>query len=152
MTPHPPWRVIYDRIAPALALLCLVIAIGAGIGTYVNDRANQRQDRERLEQNEQLLACFDNFADDLAGALPPVREASQRRNETISETFAALENLLIRALAADGEEVPQDQAIQILSRLAKALEAYRNADQDLQDVQDENPYPEPPSEFCDLPD
>lgn len=47
----PPWRLVYDRIAPGLALLCLVIALAAAVGTYVNDRANARQDREQTAAN-----------------------------------------------------------------------------------------------------
>lgn len=51
--PHlPPWRLIYDRIAPFLALVILLIALGAGVGTYINDRAVDRSNADRIADNE----------------------------------------------------------------------------------------------------
>jgi hypothetical protein len=47
-----PWRTVYDRIAPGLALLILVIALGAGIGTYFNDRAIAHSNTSRIADNE----------------------------------------------------------------------------------------------------
>jgi hypothetical protein len=46
-----PWRTVYDRIAPGLALLILVIALGAGIGTYFNDRAIAHSNTSRIAEN-----------------------------------------------------------------------------------------------------
>lgn len=48
----PAWRQIYDKVAPALALLCLLLAMGAGVGTYVNDRAIQTANENRIADNE----------------------------------------------------------------------------------------------------
>ncbi len=48
----PAWRQIYDKVAPALALLCLLLAIGAGVGTYVNDRAISSANTKRIADNE----------------------------------------------------------------------------------------------------
>jgi uncharacterized protein HemX len=47
-----PLRDIYDRVAPALALLILVIALAAGVGTYFNDRAITNSNAKRLSDNE----------------------------------------------------------------------------------------------------
>lgn len=48
----PAWRQIYDKVAPALALLCLLLALGAGVGTYVNDRAIDKANTTRIADNE----------------------------------------------------------------------------------------------------
>lgn len=144
----PPWRVIYDRLAPGLALLCLVIAVVAAAGTYVNDRNDRERDRAiaranaaRIAENARLLECFDDFATTLAGGLPPVREATIKRDEALSNALRDLENLLVKALADNAD--PRDG-----DKLVKSLQQYREATQELRQVREDNPYPEPPSTFC----
>lgn len=45
-------HVIYRRVAPILTVCCLVLAIGACVGTYVNDRAIDSATQKRIEDNE----------------------------------------------------------------------------------------------------
>lgn len=144
----PTWRTIYERVAPLLAIMCLLIALLAAVGTYMNSRADEKQDDLIAEQtaargkdNAQLLACFDAFATALAGGLPPVREATAARDQALAEALTALQDLLSKAIHGNTEPGDADP-------LVEALTAYRAANAALEQVREENPYPEAPSEFC----
>lgn len=159
---RPRWREFYERTAPALAIVILMVALGGVAYSFYNDRVNERQDDQQAafteqrakdaqsaaDENARLLACFDTFADTLAGGLPKVREASAERNAALSDVLASLRNLLTTALAAGDEEIPDDQGLALVTDLAAALANYERADKHLLQVQAENPYPDPPSEFC----
>lgn len=158
----PPWRTIYDKYAPFLALLILVIAITAGVGTYVNDRNDRARDRaleqanaDRLADNTRLLDCFDAFATTLAGGLPKVREASalrddaaEARDEADSTAANGLKDLLIQAV--HGNAGPEDVKPVIVNyrKLQAAQRVLTKASRHLDEVREANPYPKPPSEFC----
>jgi hypothetical protein len=155
--PHvPPWRAIYDKLAPGLALLILIIALAAGVGTYFNDRAIAKANADRLSDQGDLLACFDLFATNLAGGLPPVREASAARDdaraawENASDAVSkAIEAALARAVAGeptDGSQVPV--ILGAFHDLDVASAALDRANAHLDKVRADNPYPKPPSEFC----
>ncbi len=144
----PPWRAIYDRIAPFLALLILLIAMGAGVATYVNDQNDRERDRaitsvntQRIADQTRLLACFDKFATALAGGLPPVREASAARDVALRRALGSLRDGLSKAVT--GTVTPQD-----VRGIVREFQAYEAASDQLEQVRADNPYPEAPSEFC----
>lgn len=148
------FRQLYNRTAPALALICILLCIFAVAGTYWNDRVNRRQDSDRIadtqtraNENARLLGCFDSFATTLAGGLPKVREASAARNAAQSLVFQKLGDLLTAALSP--KPPTGDDAAAIVKALADSLDQYRTADAHLLQVQADNPYPDPPSKFCD---
>lgn len=121
----PPWRAIYDRIAPGLALLCLVIAIGAGIGTYVNDRANARQDRERIEANTEnaITSC-------------------ENANETREASRSLWNFVLDLSSARDEDATPQEVAAR--KKFRDWVDAvYR--ERDCADLSRKYPLPPPPA-------
>lgn len=126
---------IYARVAPVLAVLALVIAITAIGWTWSTDRAT-------TAENTRLLGCFDDFADDLTGSLPPVRDASARRDVALGDVLEGIQNLLSKAVSG-GENGPEAAA-----ELLDDLEAYRTANEALEQARRDNPYPDPPSEFC----
>lgn len=133
--------VIYRRVAPFLLVAALVLAIVAAVGTYVNDRAIDRSNTERLAAQGELLDCFDDFATSLAGGLPPVREASAKRDAKLAAAAASLQEALVRL--ARNEAGPND-----IQAVVTALSEYQAANRNLEQVRDANPYPEAPSTFC----
>lgn len=158
----PPWRTLYDKIAPFLALLIFLVAIGAGVATYVNDQNDRERDQaldrvqaQAIADNAALLECFDDFATTLAGGLPPVREASQARDDAAqardeADSAAAnmLKELLVKAVHGDAGPEDVEPVIAAYERLAEAQVALTAASEQLDQVRAANPYPSPPSEFC----
>lgn len=156
-------RAAYITYMPALVLF-LFIASFAGIvvgvfGIYQNNRqdaeaavANAARDQAQAE----LLDCFDEFASELAGSLPPVRAASSERDDATGARDDALQlfvDVLIDAVA-DPKPTPEAEAAQ-LERFADAVTALDEtgtaldeAQTRLERVRAENPYPPPPSTFC----
>lgn len=152
MSPKP-WRSLFDKVAPFILVIIAVIAIAAAVGTYSNTQADHRQDVQRIDdtvranhrQNE-LIACFNRFATALAGGLPPVRKASAVRDDALTKALVgkgdgSLLSVLVRAL--DKTAKPAD-----VRRLVKLLNDYRRAGVVLQHVRARNPYPPPPTTFC----
>lgn len=155
MSDPRPWRVIYDRFAPFVALLCLLIAVVAAAGTYVNDRNQTAERQDRVRENSRLLACFDKFATELAGGLPPVRVASEARDKAVTgkdvgvaQVMRALDNLLNKAIEGTAKPADSDRLVKALEDYKAAFKRLREANQNLDDVREANPYPPPPSEFC----
>lgn len=124
-TPNlPPWRQIYDKFAPLLALLALLFAIAAGVGTYVNDRANARQDRERIEANE-------------ANAVTSCENANETR-----EASRTLWNFALDNAEANNPDAPPE-----VKRYLQEFRAYVDAvyaPRDCSDLSKKYPLPEPP--------
>lgn len=157
-----------DRITPQLVAVCLVLGAYGAVASYIQGKANeklqQRQDAaqaERIADNEArtrdnalLLGCFDRTLSELTGTtLPLVREASAQRNAALTNAIignsdqVGLGYLLIRAQRGE-----QGNRQQNLNRLIETFTAFQKADRHLIAVQKANPYPEPTSQFCKLPD
>lgn len=141
-------REFYDQVAPWLMLL---IGIVAAIGIWVGASAtitNARQDAQsraetqvRDQQQRALLDCFDDFASQLAGGLPPVREASAVRDDALAKALGSLSSGLVKVQQGG---VTPDELAEIIDDFAK----YQRAADDLTEVRAENPYPPAPSTFC----
>lgn len=138
-------RELYEGIAPVLAIVTILAAFSAVGWSWQNERANDRQDEQRITdtearqaENAALLECFDDFASQLAGGLPPVREATVERDAAIAAAFIAIRNALTN-LTGDGSQLPA---------VLKALDAVVVANENLTQVRADNPYPAAPSEFC----
>lgn len=139
-----PLQRLYARVAPLIALLTILAAFAALVFTYTNGQNDLRDNARRDRERSQLLGCFDRFATALAGGLPPVRKASAARDDVLLTALTdGLQNLLVKALAQDA--TPADAR-----RLLDQLRQLQAAQDTLQDVRDENPYPPPPSEFCNI--
>ncbi len=148
MTINPEGR-LYQRVAPLLALLALVVAVGAGMATYLNDRADAQRDRaitkvnsQSIDRQEQLLVCFNRFATALAGGLPPVREASANWNAAVAGVVSTLTSALVLSQSGQAGD-PEVQAV------IDAGNAFVEANAALTEAREENPYPEAPEQFCD---
>lgn len=166
---NPRWRK-FDPVAWFVLSVLAVVAIYGGVGTYYNSRADHKRDvaidavqSQRIAdnnvaaaENNALLDCFDGFATDLAGGLPPVREATAERDDAraawenaSSAVSRAIEEALSRAVSGapvDGSQVPV--ILGAFHDLDVASTELHKANQNLRQVRADNPYPPPPSEFC----
>lgn len=141
-------RTLYDRIAPWLVLaIGMMAAVGIWIGV-LGVFANNRQDAQataeqsaRDKDTKALLKCFDDFASDLSGGLPPVRAATAESGEALSEAMGSLQQGLKKVGAGTFEDDD-------LSQIIGAFDAYQKANRNLVQVRKENPYPPAPSTFC----
>lgn len=141
-------REVYDRVAPWLVLaIGLMAAVGIWIGV-IGVFANNRQDAQaaaeqktRDDDTKALLKCFDDFASDLSGGLPPVRTATAAANDALSEALAQLQQGLVKV--GSGKFTDGD-----LERIIAEFDEYQQASRELTHVRKDNPYPLPPSTFC----
>lgn len=152
MTEHATlFRLWYNRWAPVIMGLCLVIGAGAAVigvaGIYRTSATQQEQQR--------LLACFDRYAATSSTSSQVIRVASVRKDEATADRDDALNiegqaflQLTKRILAGDVTAAD-------VKRLADALDDRARASRELDRAQDaldkarrENPIPDPPSKFC----
>jgi hypothetical protein len=118
------WRQIYDLIAPGLALLCLVIALVAAVGTYFNDRAVTSSNTERIQDNT-------------TNAITNCENANETR-----EASRTLWNFVLDLSLARKDGSPERVAY---------LEEFRTwigevyAERDCEDLSREYPLPPPPA-------
>lgn len=141
-------RELYEQVAPVLAIVIMLTAFSALGWSWQNSRADARQDRAALAENArrdaertQLLDCFDRFATDLAGGLPPVREATAQANDALARALGLLGKGLAKVGAGTFDEAD-------LRGLIAAFDDYQRANDHLAQVRADNPYPSPPSTFC----
>lgn len=159
-TPWPAWWFYYATLVSLIAVVSLVLGV---VGVYTNGRqdavdaaqaqASAEQNKIRDEQNRALLDCFDRFATDLSGGLPPVRKATANRDIAAGSRDDALQRfsrLLVEFVTtppADQDEA-RAQFLDVVRELQSTGEALDLAQQRLQKVREANPYPPPPSSFC----
>lgn len=137
----PSWWPYYAFAVSIIALGSLVLGV---LGVYTNgrqDAVSAAENKARDSYNRKLLDCFDEFASDLSGGLPPVREATAASGEALSQAMGSLQLGLVKV----GSGTFQDDDLQ---RIIAAFDAYQKANQNLVKVRKENPYPPSPSEFC----
>lgn len=157
---RPPVNAVYQRVALWVGIMGAVTGILAvGLG-FVLLKEQSDAERARGHDRDVLISCIDRFATDLSGSLPPVRKATQARDRATEVRDAtAVEALtgddgLRGALqkAADGTFEPADMAA-LLEKFAEfqaAADKVTDANRELERVRKANPYPPPPSTFCDL--
>lgn len=152
----------YDTWAP---LFVIVVAIGALLGIILGAVAsfvNLRQDQDRAEEQarrdqetSRLLACFDQFASAQSSSSKAVREAAVKVDEATTVRDDALNRegiafkRLVQAIRTESLE-PEDFDL-LQKTLADRQAASRKLDvaQDQLDrARENNPVPDPPSEFC----
>lgn len=153
-------RIWFDRWAPALYLMVAVLAL---IGIFISTAAtitNGRQDVERAaeakvrdDQQRGLLACFDEFAAQLAGGLPPIREASAARDVAQGNRDSALQQV-VSLIVVGATRPPADEAasrqefLDALEQLRVAGVELEEATAAVQAAREEHPFPPAPSTFC----
>jgi hypothetical protein len=125
---------LYRRAAPVIVVITALIAIGAVVFSAHTSRESDRQKAD-------LLSCFDRFATDLAGGLPPVRDATAERDAANAAAMGSLGDGLVKVGAGTFKEAD-------LKAIVAAFAAYREANQKLDQVRAANPYPPAPSTFC----
>lgn len=151
----------YGVVAPVLLVLCLLASLFASTGVFWLTVKRGEDQRVRTASNTALLKCFDKFATDLSGSLPPVRKATQARDQaTEARDKKAVQALtgddgLKGALekAATGSFKPADMTA-LLRRFGEfqaAADRVTAASRRLEQARKDNPYPPPPSKFCSLP-
>lgn len=139
-------RITYEKWAPAVAGIALLTGIFGSTTSTINQRTTNRETSARIAQANSLLACFDRFAAALAGGLPPVRAASAERDDALESVLGSLNKVVSAAIK--GTEIPPDDPI--ITGLVTSLNAYQAASSHLDQVRAENPYPPPPTQFCDI--
>lgn len=141
-----PW---YNRWAPAMVVGCLVTVALVTIGTYVNYASLESDRREREMENSALLGCFDEYASASATTSKAVRDASVSVDEARVNRDRALQRLFEVIAAEPPEGDPRGQ--RAFARLLVANRALVGTQKQLDQVRKENPVPDPPSDFCELP-
>lgn len=139
--PLPRWWWSYFVAITAIAVIGLILGV---VGIYENNRQNAldaAENKARDEQNKVLLDCFDDFASQLAGGLPPVREATAETNAALAAALLELQGGLVKV--GTDSFAPAD-----LESLIAAFGRYQKANANLTQVRKDNPYPDPPSTFC----
>lgn len=136
----------------SLIVFCLLGVIVSGFLTWQSVENDSKQDRveaaresARDREVKEILACFDAFAEDLAGGLPLVRDASVNRSDALRMVVTDFRAVLLLVL---GEDVDEVQARRVFADLVTSLAKYEQADDELKKVQRANPFPDPPSLFC----
>jgi hypothetical protein len=139
--PLPRWWIYFSTVAAAIAVIGLILGV---LGIYTNGRQDATaaaENKARDQYNHTLLDCFDKFATDLAGGLPPVRTATAAANDALAAALVQLKTGLTRV--GLGTFTDDD-----LQRIIRAFDTYQHANDELTKVRDANPYPPPPSTFC----
>lgn len=151
------------RYGSTLQVLCMVAVTVCAIGLYANNRNDRAQDQRRADDRDSFIRCFDKTITALLGSLPPVREATGRRDlARAAYDRAQLEyqigddgigGIILRAQQGQKRDPAKD-----LATLAASVEKVRSAaanlaaaEAELVAVRKANPYPPLPSEFCNLP-
>ena len=152
------WRhETYPRLAPLILMFCLVVSTAAAVGVlWLTKVQGDEQDRRASAING-LLGCFDSYASQSAATSKAVRTASERVS-TVSATEAranvAWTTLLAQALTFNGDMDSPD-AQRIVNDFIKATGDLNRAQADLvlasdnlAEVREQNPVPDPPRTFC----
>lgn len=137
-----PW---YTRWAPAMVITCLITVALVTIGTYANYASLEADRVQREKENRILLGCFDEYASKLAPVQTKIRGASTARDVALNTALVTLSDGLEKV--GDGTFKDRD-----LAAIVTAFADYEDAQRALDQGRKDNPYPEPPSVFCVLPD
>lgn len=141
------WRQVYETFAPAAVVFCVACSMFASVGVFWQSRVNANQDARRLQDNTAFIRCFDRFATDLSGSLPPVRKATAARDQALSAALG------VDGLAGGFQKLNRGTFTDAdLRQLIRLFLAYGVADAALAKARAENPYPVAPSKLCDLPE
>lgn len=141
-----PW---YNRWAPAMVVGCLITVALVTIGTYANYASLEADRKARELENATLLDCFDEYASASAATSKAVRDAAVVVDESRVTRDRALQRLfeVIAADLPDGD--PRGE--RAFGNLLLANRDLVGAQRHLDEVRKDNPVPDPPSEFCELP-
>lgn len=137
----PSWWPYYAFVVSIVAVTSLVLGV---VGVYTNGRQDAvaaAANKARDQYNRKLLDCFDDFATDLAGGLPPVRTATAAANDALAVAIVQLKVGLSKV--GVGTFTAAD-----LQRIIAAFDRYQLASDHLAQVRRNHPYPPAPSEFC----
>lgn len=140
-------RTFYDRYAPLLIVVCLLVAtIGVIIGTSATFTSGA------------LVNCLRRHASATAESSKAVREATVTRDvaaadfsvalNTEGEAFLAFVKKLARGRVDGPEDIGRLRAT--LAGRAAAARALDAAQAELDQVRRDNPVPDPPAVFCKL--
>lgn len=137
-------RAWYDKWAPAFVIMVgilAVIGIAIGAGATVT---NGQQDRRADAQTKALLACFDEYTSASATTSKAVRDASVEKDAASAVRDVKL-GLALSALVA-GLPNLDDRVADLVAANAVLVDAQKALDA----ARDDNPVPDPPSEFCNV--
>lgn len=136
-----PW---YTRWAPLMVMFCLLVTFAAVVGTWSNYRAQEATRLEQQRTTTTLLKCFDRYTTDLSGVQPAIRRFSAYRDDALKASLLELRDGLRELARGDFDRAD-------IVALVREFNAYERAQDALERGRAANPYPDPPSEFCDLP-
>lgn len=147
-TPPPRNRLGFYYLA-FVGSAIVVLFVAAVVGILTDNAQNREQDR--------LLACFDDYAKASNSTSVAVREASVKVSEAqanegrIEEVWTGLLEKAftfpLDSQTPEARELVADFA-EATTQLREAKVEKRKADDALAQAREDNPVPDPPSEFC----
>lgn len=141
-----PW---YNRWAPAMVIGCLATVALVTVATYTNYASLESDRRAREIENRALLDCFDEYASASASTSKAVRLAAVDVDQARVTRDRALQDLF-EYIASDHQN-GDIRGRQIFTRVLVANRVLVTSQRRLDQVRKDNPVPDPPSEFCELP-
>lgn len=143
MTFRERFRDTYNHVAPYLTGIIVLIVGVLSVSAYNELRTNHVQDEQRIADQSRVQACLDSFSANLVGSLPPVRDATAARDVALGDVMRQLQNTLQKVVvhAAGDRDV---------EALVGSLQTYTATEKRLEKAREDNPYPAPPTKFCDL--
>lgn len=143
------WRRFYARIAPALVIFCLCASLFASVGTFAVQQAQEADRDARVQETRVLLDCFNRYASASASTSKAVRTAVVRVDQARVRRDRALQLLFDQIVTNPPEGDPT--TARIFTRVLETNRALVTSQQQLDRVRRQNPVPDPPSTFCELP-
>lgn len=141
-----PW---YNRWAPAMVIGCLATVILVTIGTYANYARLESDRKQRDGENRALLDCFDTYASASASTSKVVRAATVVVDKARVKRDRALQDVF--ELIATNPPDNDPNGVRLFALLVVANRELVVAQNELDKVRRDNPVPDPPSAFCELP-
>lgn len=145
------FRLWYNRWAPVIMGVCLIIGATAAV---VGALGLVRTSATQVEQ-ARLLACFDRYAAVDSTSSKVIRAASVAKDDATSAFFTSLgiegrafKRLTHRILTSDADAADVRQLDRALALRAQAQARLERAQDALDQAREDNPIPDPPSEFC----
>lgn len=132
----------FDKVAPILWGFCCIAVIMCSVGVYIEARTNRAQDRQRIADNEQFTGCLLGVVKQLAGNGPPVRTATQKRDNATRAIVLDLFEV-VRLASAHQKATPT-----LKTKFASDLASYLADDDGVTAARKANPYPSSPTKLC----
>lgn len=146
-SPSQRVEAFFDRILPTRAIKPITVAlivsvVAALIWGWQDQRVNHAQDETRIADQHTLSVCVSGILGTLVGSLPPVRNATQKRDEATRRIVLDLAKVV--ALASENKKASPA----FKGEFASDLFTYLTDDAAVTQARKSNPYPPTPKKLC----